>query len=225
MHLEILVEDQSGKVILDELVPEIIGSEHTYRVKSYKGSNDPPKGMKDPKNVGNRILSENLPKLLKGYGKTFSGYGANFCATVIVVCDLDRRCMKDFRKQLLAILCQCNPQPSTRFCFAIEEGEAWLLGDIPAIRAAYPQANMKTLNQYTNDSICGTWEWLADCIHEGGAQALMEKGFATIGLMKSRWANAIVPYMNIEENQSPSFCYFRDTLRRLIQPVNETADE
>ena len=39
MHFEILVEDQSGKVALDSLVPRIIGLNHSFKVISYKGSN------------------------------------------------------------------------------------------------------------------------------------------------------------------------------------------
>lgn len=37
MHFEILVEDQSGKKALDNLVPKIIGDEHTFNVHPYKG--------------------------------------------------------------------------------------------------------------------------------------------------------------------------------------------
>ena len=47
---------------------------------------------------------------------------------------------------------------------AIEEGEAWLLGDIPAIQSVYPNAKNAVLNGYENDSICGTWEKLADAV-------------------------------------------------------------
>ena len=61
-------------------------------------------------------------------------------AAVVVVCDLDSKCLKKFRQEFFAVLNACNPKPETRFCIAIEEGEAWLLGDIPAVKKAYPQA-------------------------------------------------------------------------------------
>ena len=34
----------------------------------------------------------------------------------------------------------CNPRPRTLFRIAIEESEAWLLGDRAALKAAYPSA-------------------------------------------------------------------------------------
>ncbi len=37
MHFEIIVEDQAGKKMLDEIVPRIIGAEHSFRVLPYKG--------------------------------------------------------------------------------------------------------------------------------------------------------------------------------------------
>jgi len=216
VHLEILVEDQSGKKALDILVPKIIGDEHTFKVRSYKGMSRIPKNMKDTDDAGKRILSDNLPKLLKGYGKTFDSYPADYSATVILVCDLDKRCFKIFRQELLAILNACNPKPETRFCISIEEGEAWFLGDINAVKNAYPKAKDAILNSYVNDSICGTWEKLADAVYAGGAQKLSVKGFQVVGEQKSKWAEDITPHMNITQNMSPSFCYFRDKLQELV---------
>ena len=66
MHFEILVEDQSGKKMLDILVPKIVGNEHTFKVYPYKGIGRIPRNMKDTQNVAKRILLDNLPKLLKG---------------------------------------------------------------------------------------------------------------------------------------------------------------
>ncbi len=164
-------------------------------------------------NKGKRILLDNLPRLLVGYGKSwYQGYGA-----VIVVCDLDDKCLKSFRTELVALLNQCNPQPETRFCIAIEEGEAWFLGDIPAIKQAYPKAKNAVLTTYINDSICGTWQKLADAVYNGGYQSLKEQGWVTVGKEKSTWAEKITPYMDIDNNLSPSFNYFVRKLRELAK--------
>lgn len=133
MHFEVLVEDQSGKHALDILIPKIIGSEHSFKVRAYRGIGDIPKNLKSSTNASKRILLDQLPRLLRGYGRTFAGYRKDYPAAVIVVCDLDDKCLKAFRQDLFAVLGACNPRPETRFCIAIEEGEAWLLGDIPAI--------------------------------------------------------------------------------------------
>jgi hypothetical protein len=216
MHLEILVEDQSGKKALDILVPRIIGHEHTYRVIDYKGIGRIPANMRDTTNAADRILLENLPKLLKGYGRTYAGYGPNYQASVILVCDLDKKCLKSFRENLYNILNSCNPKPVTFFCFAIEELEAWFLGDIKAVKSAYPNADKDILSQYENDSICNTWEVLADAIFSGGSQKLLKSGWQAIGIEKSNWANNIAPNMSINDNNSPSFCYFLGKLKELI---------
>lgn len=215
MHFEILVEDQSGKMALDLLVPSIIGADHSFVVHPYKGIGRIPKSMRSTKDAAKRILLDNLPKLLKGYGKTFAGYPANFPAAVVLVCDLDDKCLKAFRKELHKILDSCKPAPRTCFCLAIEEGEAWFLGDLAAVKAAYPKAKNAVLEAYESDSICGTWETLAEAVFPGGAAALSAQGIFAVGAEKARWSREIVPHMNVEENCSPSFCYFRSKLREL----------
>ncbi|MEI7671469.1 MAG: hypothetical protein WCK00_05095 [Deltaproteobacteria bacterium] len=216
MHFEILVEDQSGKKALDILVPKIVGNEHTFIVHPYKGIGRIPKNMRDSEDARKRILLENLPKLLKGYGKTQAGR-KRFPEVIILVCDLDDKCLKAFRDELNNILNTCHPKPEARFCFAIEEGEAWFLGDLHAVKVAYPKAKTSVLNSYANDSICGTWEKLADAIYPGGALALSSKGWQAVGAEKSKWAEAISPHMDIENNQSPSFCYFCGKMHELAE--------
>ena len=212
MHFEILVEDVSGKRALDVLIPKIIGDEHTFRVIDYRGVGRIPKNLKSSTDAEARILLDRLPTLLRGYGRSS---GSN-PAVVIVVCDLDDRCLKTFRQELFAVLNTCNPKPMTRFCIAVEEGEAWLLGDIPAIRKAYPRAKKDVLNRYKNDAICGTWEHLADAVFIKGSGALKKQGWRAVGREKSAWAENVAPHMDVDANASPSFRYFRDKIREII---------
>jgi hypothetical protein len=44
---------------------------------------------------------------------------------------------------------------------------------------------------------------------------LSKLGHQAIGKEKATWAEKISPLMDINNNQSPSFCYFRDQLQRL----------
>ncbi len=215
MHFEILVEDQSGKKALDIIVPKIIGCSHTFSVHSYKGIGRIPKNIGVNGNATKRILLDQLPKLLRGYGNTYANYPKNYPAAVILICDLDNKCLKAFCDELYAILDSCNPKPETRFCIAIEEGEAWFLGDILAIKSAYPKSKEAMLNKYENDTICGTWEKLADAVFPGGSLALSAKGWRFIGAEKSAWAERISLHMDIENNASPSFVYFRSKMREL----------
>jgi hypothetical protein len=213
MHFEVLVEDLSGKKALKKLIPKIIGSGDTYKIYAYKGVGHIPKNIQHPAGANNHKLFEQLPRLLQGYGKTFAAYPNSNQYAVIVVCDLDKNNKRTLLKDLSSILQSCNPKPETRFCLAVEEGEAWLLGDIPAIKAAYPRAKDAVLNKYVNDSICGTWELLADAIYRGGHKALAAKGWQAIGAEKSQWAEKITPHMTVKNNLSSSFKYFQTQLQ------------
>jgi hypothetical protein len=87
------------------------------------------------------------------------------------------------------------------------------LGDLRAVLAAYPKAVKAILESYKNDSICGTWEILADAIYPGGRKALVRNGWQAVGKEKSIWAESISRHMDVESNKSPSFCSFRDSMR------------
>lgn len=212
MHFEILVEDKSGEKALSILVPKIISENDTFTIHAYKGIGRIPKNLKAITDPNKRILLDQIPRLLKGLDKTYSKNLDNFPVTVIIVCDLDDKCLKDFKKELLDTSKDCSKNLKIIFCFAIEEGEAWFLGDIQAIIKSYPKAKKAIFDTYINDSICGTWEKLADAIYSGGLQKLAKLGYQTIGMEKFKWAEKISPNMDINKNNSPSFCYFRDKL-------------
>jgi hypothetical protein len=216
MHFEILVEDLSGNIALTHFLENILGPNgdpHTRRVISYKGIGRLPQNLQCDADPKKRMLLSRLPPLLRGYGKTFSSYGDTYPAVVIVVCDLDRRDHNSFTAELELVLASCDPRPVAAFRIAIEEGEAWLLGDRTAVETAYPAAKKQVLNSYMQDSICGTWEVLADAVHVGGAASLKAQGYPEVGIAKCAWASAIAPHVDINANRSPSFQCLRDTLR------------
>ena len=57
---------------------------------------------------------------------------------------------------------------------------------------------------------------MADAVFPEGAKALSKKGWQAIGAEKTRWAEDITPRMDIENNKSPSFRFFRDEIRSLL---------
>jgi len=199
MHFEFLTEDQSSAKAMDALVPKLIGEEITYRIHSYKGVGRIPKGLRPRSDASKRILLDQLPKILRGYGNT------SYCDVVIVICDLDDKDKQSFLTDLQKVLDTCDKKPKTLFCLAIEEFEAWYLGDLSAVRKAYPKAKANVLGSYVNDSICGTWELLADAVYKGGSKALAKKGWQAVGEQKSIWAEQISIHMIVEANLSPSF--------------------
>ena len=75
MHFDILIEDSSGEIAIDILVPRIISSEkHTFTTHSYKGIGRIPKNLKNIADPEKRILLDQLPRLVQGFGKTYEGY-------------------------------------------------------------------------------------------------------------------------------------------------------
>lgn len=217
MHLDIFVEDHSGKEALEILVPKIINKKHTFTIRCYGGLGQIPKKQKNPDKTKSSMLLNDLPRLVRGFGKTYAGLSKYYSAAIVIVCDLDSRCKKEFRLQIQELINNCSPRPRTQLCIAIEEGEAWLLGDKWAVLRAYPNTDKHKLNRYENDSICNTWEYLADCVYEGGSIKLCKLPYQIIGRVKTEWAKRISQNMDVDNNISPSFCYFRDRLRELTE--------
>lgn len=214
MHFEILAEDASGSIALESILEKILGpngQDHFWRIFKYKGAGHIPKDLRGKSDPQKRILLNLLPKMLRGYGKSLQPDNQ----AVVVIVDLDRRDCGVFKQELVDVLASCNPKPLTLFRIAIEESEAWLLGDLDAVKEAYPRAKDSVLNNYVQDSICDTWEKLADAIYRGGAEKLKQLGWPHTGQAKCEWAETIAPYLDVDKNISKSFQVFRDGIRNL----------
>jgi hypothetical protein len=208
MHVEILVEDQSGKVILEKILPRLLGPKgqpHSWRTHAFFGVGSIPKDIRHHHDPRKYMLLNDLPRFLAGFGKAQRDVPQ---AAVLVVVGSDTKDCKVFKSELVAILRACKPAPKTLIRIAMEEMEAWLMGDREAIRKAYPRAKDRVLEAYVQDSICGTWEALADAIYPGGARYLNEAGYPLIGITKCQWAEAIAPHMDLSRNVSSSFRVF-----------------
>ena len=214
MHFEVLVEDRSGTYIVDVILRKILGenrSGHSWRLHNYRGIGRIPKNLASVTDPSKRVLLDQLPKILRGYGRSLD----REMNAVIVIVDLDRRDCISFKNELIDVLKACNPAPRALFRIAIEETEAWLLGDQEAVKAAYPTVKLQVLKSYVQDGIVGTWEVLADVVHPGGAARLKKVGYPEIGRVKCKWAEEIAPHMDVYRNRSKSFQVFRDGVRRL----------
>ena len=213
MRFEILAEDKSGSIALDILLEKILGvngAEHSWKLRSYNGIGHIPKDLHDAPDPKKQYLLNHLPSMLRAYGRSLDD-----SAAVVVVVDLDDRGCMAFKRELLAVLNACDPRPKTLFRIAIEESEAWLLGDRDAVKTAYPNARDSVLDGYRQDGVCGTWEVLADAVHPGAAAGLKNAKWPASGIAKCEWAREIAPHMKPDRNLSPSFRAFRDGVRRL----------
>ena len=217
MHFEILVEDASGKALLEQIVPKILGPKgkpNPYRIVNiqelkYRVMATLPRqeARTLPWDV---ILTQTLAIQLRAYSKALVRKNA----VVVIVVDVDRRLLEPFRQKLEDVFHTNAPNLEGGIRLAVEEIEAWVLGDLAAVRRAYPLAKEYILTSYVQESVCGTWEVLADALFHGGSERLTEIGYPLIGREKCRWAENIGQYMDMDKNRSPSFQAFRDLLRR-----------
>jgi hypothetical protein len=212
MHLEFHVEDSSGASLIKLLVPKILGEygqPHSWRVHDYKGLGHLPRDLRSRADPSRRILLDRLPRLLKGLSSV------PHVDAIVVVLDADKRDCKTFLAELKQLAGDCGAERKTMFRLAIEEIEAWYFGDRDAIVAAYPQAKRQKLDRYQQDSVCDTWETLAEAIHPGGLKAVEKRRGPNAGDLKHEWAARIGQLMVPARNCSPSFRKFHSGLLRL----------
>lgn len=216
MHFEFLVEGQAELTALSILLPKILGDykrPHTWKIHKHRGIGRIPDNPGSPPDPRDPTLLHNLPSKLRAYGNA-----EDPDLVVVVLVDLDDRpnCVT-FKNELRNLLNYCLQKPSYLVRIAIEELEAWFLGDPVAIKQAYPQVKQSILNEYVQDSQCGTWERLADAIYPGGLQALGKYGKRSVRILEQKriWASKICPFIDEQNNQSPSFQAFRDGVKKM----------
>lgn len=211
MHFEILVEGQTELSTLSILMPKIIGEynkPHTWRIHKHQGIGKLPEDFAITPKKNDRSLLHNFPSKLRAYSKSMSAQ-----EVVVILLDLDNvsDCIA-FKNEILKAKNYCEKPPKLLVRFAIEELEAWFLGDVDAIHKSFGQSKIKLLNDYAQDSICGTWELLADVVHPGGSASLASFGKRSTRILeeKRKWAVQIAPNMDINNNKSRSFNCFKD---------------
>ncbi len=180
-----------------------------YYIRTYKGLGSLKRGGSVQEIKSQKLLND-LPKRLSAYQAALQ-YLPDTC--LFIVLDNDERDVEWFRAQLNAIAEKKKITIDHVFCIAVEEMEAWLLGDLQALRKAYPQQADRIsgkIANYQQDSICGTWEFLADILTDGGLSRFRKEnpsGYA-VGQKKSEWAVSIGRHLRLRDNRSPSFQSF-----------------
>jgi len=207
MYYYFLLEDMSGECLVRQVM-EKFSSVHQdvyYDCKSFKGIGGFTKKNTVKETRDGKLLND-LATYLRGFNKSLQ----NMDAAVFVVVDNDERNPLEFRNQLEQLARENLIVINHVFCIAIEEMEAWLLGDENALLNAYPQAKLSAKRSYVQDSICGTWEILADVVYRGGYTKMIKDcpSFREIGKVKAEWATQIGQHMDLRANISPSFNYF-----------------
>jgi hypothetical protein len=187
-HIEILTEEPSAEAALKNIIPKIIGNNASFKIITHQGKSD---------------LLAKLPLKLKTY-KAILKPGHR----VVVLVDKDKEdCI--LLKQKIEKIAQSaglktkttsgkNFQMISRI--AIEELEAWFIGDENAIRQSYVKVPAFAKKYRTPDNISNTWEALE--------LLLTKSGYKKIG-GKIEVARKISANMNPDINKSTSFQVFR----------------
>ena len=207
MYFHFLVEDMSGATLIEILMNKIRNSRDDiqFHCHSFKGIGGLTRKNTIKETKTGKLLND-LATYLRGFNKSLQGIEA----AIFIVVDNDTRDTEAFRNELKSVAEQNRITIDHVFCIAIEEMEAWLLGDAEAVKQAYPSAKLQIVQSYEQDSICGTWELLADAIYPGGLKRFRKDcpTFVEKGKYKNEWAQQIGQYMQIQKNKSPSFQYF-----------------
>lgn len=217
MHFQFLVEDYSGAVFIDKIMQKLSKeAEFTFDIKSFKGIGGF-KGSGSVKDIKTNKLLTDLPQYLRAFDRSLK----DIEACIIIVLDNDTRDSRMFEKELKEQAQRAKISIDHVFCIAVEEMEAWLLGDKQALFSAYPLAKESRYKEYVQDSICGTWELLADVVFKGGLKKFKKEcpTYREVGKYKAEWAEQIGNYLDLNTNESPSFRYFITVLRERVKAV------
>lgn len=215
MYFQFLIEDQSSAALIEILMQRICekNNDITYSCKYFKGIGGFTKKNTVKETKSGKLLND-LATYMRGFNKSLQ----NISSAIFVVLDNDDRDTEKFLAELNRVAQQNMIYVDHVFCVAVEEIEAWLLGDEAAVMAAYPSAKLQHLHSYVQDSICGTWEVLADVVYPGGSLRLKKdcSTYTEIGEYKYEWAQKIGIYMDLANNKSPSLNYFIAEINRRL---------
>jgi hypothetical protein len=193
MRIHVLVEGQSEKALLELWLPRFLPPQHSFRIIPHRGKGKIPRDPSrkpDPKRQG---LLDQLPAKLRAYGRELRPDTDR----ILVLVDLDHDACLDLKNRMVDLLSYCSPPPTVLFRIAIEETEAFYLGDKTAIRNVFPKCKMSKMDNYVQDSICDTWELFRDVIGETGED-------------KVEWAKLMgqrlsIQWRGVQANRSDSF--------------------
>ena len=208
MRLHILVEGPSEAAFLERWFPRFL-PQHVLTVISHRGKGRLPRGPDARPQPRREGLLDQLPAKLRAYGRVLDPATDR----VLVFLDLDDDDCLDLKQRMLFALEACDPKPVVLFRIAIEEMEAFYLGDSAAIRRAFPQAKLRRMKSYVQDSVCGTWELFKEVID-------------TVVEDKPEWAEKMGAHLGTQwsgrdSNRSPSF---RQFCRALLHLAGEPID-
>lgn len=201
MHVEFLLEEPSAEAALNALLPRLLPEGSSWALHPFQGKPD---------------LLGKLPSRLQAYARGW--LPDDYRIVVLVDADQDDCLALKTRLEDAAdavdLPTRTAAGPDGRYVvlnrIAIEELEAWFIGDVDALVMAYPGVP-KSLAERRGfrdpDAVRGTWETLE--------RVLRNAGHFQSGLRKIEAAGRIAMYMDPARNRSRSFRCFAEGLASL----------
>lgn len=187
--LEVFLEEPSCEALLRTLLPQILPPRIEVGFRVFNGKAD---------------LLRKLPNRLRGYTYSVSR------PKILIVLDRDDDDCLDLKRRVEESATRSGLLPRSAapdgsrhdVCvrIAVEEMEAWLLGDEEALRTAFPRVRPfsgKEKFRDPDDVRGGTWEALE--------KLLQDRGYYPSGLSKINCASEAARHMSPGSNRSDSF--------------------
>ncbi|NLC83518.1 MAG: DUF4276 family protein [Ruminococcaceae bacterium] len=224
MHLELLIEDRSGAVVMQNLLPRMLegrSAEHTYAIRPHRGLGKVPRDPYQPPARFASGLLDLLPAKSRAYKQSY--YPEELL--IIIIVDSDTEQPEKVFSTVQSVMDRFAGAIPYVIGVSVEEMEAWLMGDQKAVLEAYPDADKSVLANYAQDSVCGTWEVLAHALYGRQAKKLIRLGYPAVGQYKHEWARRIAPLLDPDRNKSPSFKRFQRAFNRILGQQEHKAEE
>lgn len=189
MTIHVLVEGPSERTLIEPWSARLLAGERVT-VHPHQGKGRLPADLNAaPRRTGRGLLDQ-LPATLRGYSEALDPQSDG----VVVLLDADDDNPDDLKASIEAAVSAVAPNLRVHVLVAVEETEAFYLGDLRGLKRAFPGADMKAAQRYEPDSICGTWELFGKIVGDGGGN-------------KVAWASSMAPNLTIQakESRSPSF--------------------
>jgi hypothetical protein len=192
MFVEFFLEEPSAEAFLQRCVGKLLPKGTGVAFRVFSGKPD---------------LLKKLPARLKGMSWIPPDH------RIVVLVDEDRQDCLTLKEQLeraardAGLLTKSAAQGRTFKVLnriAVEELEAWFLGDLPAIQAAYPRfraSYVAAANRRDPDAVKGGTS-------EALERALQRAGYYSTGLPKIEVARNIGDHIDVARNTSPRFKQF-----------------
>ncbi len=193
MYLEVKVEGETDEILVKEVLRRLkaeLGTRFEHDIEKLGGTHGNPNNLP--------FAQLKYVKKIRALYKVFHNDHGTHRAVFIAVLDLDDRNLERHRQDFAQTFPGCE---DFVLIIAIKEVEAWLMGDMRAIKRAFRNC-MPLEDNYSEEKFGNKNEFYRIT---GCGKRTKKKAF-----------ERIVPHMRFDSNKSPSFQVFLTKLRELL---------